>query len=124
MAYLDVGKAYDSVWWEGLWCKMRHYGVEEKLVKVCEGLYKIVEMRAVMNGAKSRWFVVERGLRQGCPLSPLLFNIYMMGMVEELERAQLGVKLEDHLGGALLYADDIVLVADSEMELQTMLEVV
>ena len=36
----------------------------------------------------------ERGLR-GCPLSSLLFNIYMMGMVEKLERAQLGAKLEE-----------------------------
>ena len=48
----------------------------------------------------------------------------MMGMVEELERAQLGFKLEDHLWWALMYTDDIVLVADLRMELQTMLEVV
>ena len=44
-------------------------------------------------------------------------------MVEELERAQLGIKLENCWCGAM-YADDIVLVADSGMELQTMLEVV
>ena len=31
LAFLDVSKAYDSVWTEGLWCEMRHYGVEEKL---------------------------------------------------------------------------------------------
>ena len=43
----------------------------------------------------------------------------MMGMVKELERAQLGVKLEEQRCGALMYADDIVLVADSGMELQT-----
>ena len=52
------------------------------------------------------------------------FNIYMMGMVEELERAQLGVKLEERCCGTLMYVDDIVLVVDSGMELQTMLEVV
>ena len=33
-----------TVWREGLWCNMRHYGVEEKFVKVCEGLYSEVEM--------------------------------------------------------------------------------
>ena len=39
---------------------------------LCEGLYSGVETR-VVNGAKSRWFGVERGLRQGCPLSRLIF---------------------------------------------------
>ena len=78
LAFLDVSKAYDSVLREGLWCKMRNYCVEDKCVKSCG-----VEMRVVMNGAKSRWFGIERGLRQGCPLSPLLFNI--MGMLEDLE---------------------------------------
>ena len=48
----------------------------------------------VLNEGKSRWSAVERGLRQGCSLSPLPFNIFLMGMAEELERAQLGVKLE------------------------------
>ena len=47
-------------------------------VKCCSG----VEMKVVLNGAKSRWSGIETGLRQGCPLSPLLFNIYMMRMVE------------------------------------------
>ena len=42
---LDVSKAYDIVWREGLWCKMRHYGVEEKFVAVCEGLNRGVETR-------------------------------------------------------------------------------
>ena len=42
---LDVSKAYDSVWRVGLWCKMRHDGVEEK----CEGLFSGVETRVVMS---------------------------------------------------------------------------
>ena len=63
LALLDVSKAYDRVRRDELWCKMRH-GVEEEFVKVCEGLYSGVEMRVVMNRAKSRWFGVERDLRQ------------------------------------------------------------
>ena len=39
LAFLEVSKECDSVRREGLWCKMRHCGVEEKFVKVCEGLY-------------------------------------------------------------------------------------
>ena len=51
---------------------MRQYGVEEKFIKVCEGLYSGVDTRVIMNGVKSRWFGVERSLKQRCPLSPLL----------------------------------------------------
>ena len=67
LAFLDVSKAYDSVWRVGLWCEMRHCGVEEKFINVCEGLYDGVETRVVINRAKSRWFGVKRGLRQGWP---------------------------------------------------------
>ena len=73
LAFLDISKTYDRVWREGLWHKMRQYGVTEKFVRVCEGLYSGKETRVVLNGGMSRWFAGERGLRQGCPLLPLLF---------------------------------------------------
>ena len=51
---------------------------------------KGVQASVQVDGQQSRWFRVDEGLRQGCPLSPLL---YSMGMVEELERENLGVKV-------------------------------
>ena len=51
-------------------------------------------------------------------------SIYVMGMVEELENSGLGVKEEEGWCGALLYADDIVLLAESPDELQRMLDTV
>ena len=71
---------------------MRQYGVTQKFVRVCQGLYEEVEASVVLDGEQSRWFKVEKGLRQGCPLSPLLYSIYVMGMVEELEDSGLGEK--------------------------------
>ncbi len=65
---------------------------------------------------------MEKGLRQGCPLSHLLYSIYVMGMVEKLEEGDLGVKEGEEWCGALLYADDIVLLAESPKELQRMLD--
>ena len=78
LAFQDVNKAYNSVWREELWHKLRQYGVEEKFVRVCEGLY-MGWTRVVLNGGGLRWFAVKSGLRQRCPLSLLLFNIYWMG---------------------------------------------
>ena len=53
------------MWREGLWHRIRQYGVEDKFVRVCKGLYSGMEMRVVLNGGESRWFAVERRLRQG-----------------------------------------------------------
>ncbi len=71
-------------------------------MRVCEGLCCEVMTRVMLKGGKSWRFAVERGLRERQPLSPLLFNIYLMGMAEELDRAQLGVKLEGCQCGALM----------------------
>ena len=124
LGFMDVSKAYDTVWRDGLWEKLRRYGVEEDFVRWCEALYEGVEGSVLMDNEQSRRFSVEEGLRQGCPLSPLLYSIYVMGMVEELEKKGVGVKVDGMWCGALLYADDIVLIADSSAELQKMLDVV
>ena len=63
-------------------------------MRVCKELDSGVETRVVLNGGKLWWFTEERGLRQGCSLSPLLYDIYLMGMERELARAQVEVKLE------------------------------
>ena len=102
---------------KAFWEKMRTYGVAEKVIRVCQGWYE--EVSVVLDGQQSRWFRVEKGLRQGCPLSALIYSIYVMGMVEKLEEEGLGVKEGDCWCGALLYADDIVLLLE---ELQKMLD--
>lgn len=65
--------------------KMRQYGVPQKFVRVCQSLYEGVEASTVLDGEQSRWFKVEKGLRQKCTQSPLLYSIYVMGIVEKLE---------------------------------------
>lgn len=64
-----------------------------------------------------------RGVRQSCPLSLLLFNILLADMEEELRKIKWGRKIR--LGGGeycLAYADDVVLLADEEEELRSMLD--
>lgn len=68
-------------------------------------------------------FWTARGVRQGCPLSPLFFNIFLADLEEELGRVKWeGVKIGGERVYALAYADDIVLVAEEEGEMRSMME--
>ena len=71
-----------------------------------------------------RWCKVVAGLRQGCPLSPVLYSVYVMEMLKDLEAKRLGIEVERTWCGGLLYAGNTVLLARDQVELQVMLDVV
>ena len=69
------------------------------------------------------WFQIGKGVRQGCTLSPCLFNFYaeyIMGNAG-LEKAQAGIKIAGRNVNNLIYADDTTLMAESEEELKSLL---
>ena len=65
------------------------------------------------------WFPIETGVRQGCVLSPLLYALFINGLVRELRKINKGEK-EGQIINSLLYADDIVLMAENRYQLQEM----
>ena len=69
------------------------------------------------------WFQIEKGLHQGCLLSPCLFNLYAeyIMRVAGLEEAQAGIKIAGRNINNLRYADDTTLRAESEEELKCLL---
>jgi len=64
-------------------------------------------------------FWTERGVRQGCPMSPILFNILMSDIEEEMGKISWeGIKLGERKIYSLAYADDVVLIAEKEEEMK------
>ncbi len=61
------------------------------------------------------------GLKQGCLISPQLFNLYFSDLIEEIQNLGLGIATDEDLISILLYADDIALLAEYEPDLQQML---
>ena len=75
------------------------------------------------SGSQSESMPLEVGVRQGCPSSPVLFNLFINDLVSELEKDRVGVSIPGMKNtniGALLFADDLVMIADSEEKLRTM----
>ena len=81
-------------------------------------LYKYVSSCVRVNTFKTEWFNVHSGLRQGCILSPLLFNLYINDLAKYIKRLNIG----DEKICILLYADDIVLLAETANDLQVLLD--
>ena len=85
-------------------------------------IYENVTCCVKVNGILSDWFDVKLGLRQGCILSPILFNCFINDIAVKIKALGLGIDIEnDEKLSILLYADDIVLLASNEQDLQQML---
>ena len=73
----------------------------------------------------SRKFEIDRGVAQGCPLSPTLFGCYINSLINKIDELRNGVDLHDGKNpiGILAYADDIVMMANSNEKLQQSINV-
>ena len=121
VAFVDFSKAYDKINRNKLWKKLAAFGINDKFLNALKALYKDVQCCVKVNGVKSRWFPVNIGLKQGCTLSPTLFNLYTTDLASALKSSGKGVSCDNICVHALFYADDICLMAESPEDLQAML---
>ncbi|KAK3528563.1 hypothetical protein QTP70_002803 [Hemibagrus guttatus] len=108
-------KAFDRVPHGILWELLWEYGVHDPLLRAVRSLYNRSLVRIA--SCKSNLFPVHVGLRQGCPLSPVLFIVFM-DRISRRSQGLEGVRFGDHRISSLIFADDVVLLAPSSLDLQ------
>ena len=114
--FIDYTKAFDKVLRNKVWDIMRKNGYPSHLVNIIEELYRNTEICIKPNGEKEE---TNLGMRQGCPLSPTLFNIYIDAAVEEWQKQlRNNFKIGNTILDTILFADDQVILSTSEDELQ------
>ena len=74
--FLDISKAFDKVWHDGLVFELKSYGVEGELLSLLKNYLQNREQRVVLNGQTSGWRKINSGVPQGSVLGPLLFDLY------------------------------------------------
>ena len=123
VAFVDLEKAFDRVDRQLLFYKLRSMGLGGKLYQSIKGIYANPMAAVNINEYITGSFVSDFGVRQGDPLSPTLFSLFLNDLAEEIKNTGLGINMNDRSLNILLYADDLALITESETDLQTLLSI-
>ena len=117
--FIDFKKAFDSVWHIGLFGKLENLGINGNFLNLMKSISKNTKCAVKVNGKTTDFFNYEKGVHQGNPISPLLFNIFINDLCQELKSPQ-DISLDNkHTFNTLMYADDLIILSTSKDNLQT-----
>ena len=121
--FIDYAKAFDCVDLNKLWKILKEMGIPDHLTCLLRNLYAGQEATVTTGHGTTDWFQIGKGVRQGCILSPCLFNFYAEYIMRNagLEEEQTGIKIAGRNIKNLRYADDTTLMAESEEKLKSLL---
>ena len=118
--FIDYAKAFDSVDHNKLWKILKEMGIPDHLIWLLRNLYAGQEATVRTGHGTTDCFQIGKGVRQGCILSPCLFNFYAEYLMRSagLEETQAGIKIARRSINNLRYSEDTTLTAESEKELR------
>ena len=121
--FIDYAKAFDCVDHNKLWRILKEMGIPNHLTCLLRNLHAGQEATVGTGHGTTDWFQIGKGVRQGCILSPCLFNLYAEYIMRNagLDEAQAGIKIAGRNINNLRYADDTILMAESKKELKSLL---
>ena len=119
--FLDVRKAFDQVWHDGLFYKLYNRGINRTMLKVIMNLYTDMESCVKTQAHKSAWFPVRQGTRQGGVMSPFLYLVYDNDLMWQLEESHLGLCVCNINCGSPGVADDKLVLSLSKQGMDRMI---
>lgn len=121
IAFVDLEKAFDRVNWKILFDILRQTGISYRDRRLIHNIYTR-EIGVVRDGSNEESAHIQRGVRQGCSLSPYLFNLYVQKAIDRVrEEVNLGLPIHGERIDMIRFADDIALMTESEEDLQRIL---
>ena len=114
--FIDYAQIFDCVDHNKLWEIVQEMGIPDHLTYLLRNLHAGQEAAVRTGHGTTDWFQIGKGVRQGCILSPCLFNLYTKYIMKNpgLDEAQAGIKIAGRNSNNLRYTDDTILMAKSE----------
>ena len=117
-AFIDFKKAYDTVNRGKLLMRLKQVGVSSKFLRAVTAIYTTTTYTIKTKHNRLDPITSNLGLKQGCPLSPLLFNLYIDDLAQHLSNSPDDIFLQGSRISHFLYADDLVLLSSTKEGLQ------
>ena len=118
MCFVDFEKTFDRIYPKKLVDILSKVGMDEADIRLIENLCWKQSAVVKIKGEYTRNIEVRRGVRQGCVLSPILYNIYSEFMMREVLSDKIGINVNGQVISSIRYADDTALLAECEHDLQ------
>ncbi len=118
--FIEMQKAFDWVHRDLLFYKLLQNNIDDHNCYAVKSLYSNPTACVKLNKIHTDWFETKRGVKQGDPLSLTLFCIFINDLITEINNLNIGISIGSRKLSILSFADDIVLIVDSEEKLQAM----
>ena len=122
-AFIDLKRAFDSVYLNGLWFKLHKIGINAKMLRIIKDMFNKVKSCVRGCNSYSDFFDCAVGLKQGEVMSPLLFSLFIEDLELFLQNDQCcGLSIDDITFILMLFADDMVILGKDRDDLQKSLD--
>lgn len=121
IAFIDYKKAFDTVSHSSIWKSLMEQGVETVYIQIIKSIYRNNTGRVKLERV-GPIFPIERGVRQGDPISPKLFIAILESIIRKLDWKTSGLNIDGIYLSHLRFADDLVLLSESSSQLQFMIQ--
>lgn len=122
MCIMDISKAFDTIPHSALGPGLKEKGVPEHMVQLINNMYIDCSTVIKTQGRVGVEIGLKRGVKQGDPLSPILFNLIMDPIIKEISSSSTGIKINNTNITVLAFADDLILIGKSRREAQNQLQ--
>lgn len=123
VAFIDLSKAFDSVPFQKLWEAMANTEISQVYINAVKAIYRENKNVVIVGNQISAPFCSTKGVKQGCCLSPTLFRIYQNEALKQWIKkcSPMGIQIDNRPIYTVLYADDQIVVAEDQQDMQYML---
>lgn len=120
---IDLAKAFDTVSHDSIIKALRNRKIPEIVISAIMDMYKDATTTITNGKAVTIPINIRAGVKQGCPLSPFLFNLIMDELLERLQRSNLGCKVDDEHIATMAFADDLILLSDNNYHMEKLMQI-